>query len=236
FVKTIAPHTLVCPPSLGMITTPNTPPQDFIVLKLHGFTVSNYFNMVKMALIEKGIDFEFVDVRPNQEGNFLAKSPMGKVPCLETDDGFISETNVIFEYLEDLGQGVALLPASAYEKAKVRELVKEIELYIELPARTCFAEAFFGGTVSDEVKEKAKANLVKGIEALQRNGKFTPYVAGDSFTYADIMFMYSVNLAGAASKRVLGMNLLENFPQMKELMTLIGGRESAKKIAADQKA
>jgi glutathione S-transferase len=219
-----------------MITTPNTPPQDFIVLKLHGFTVSNYFNMVKMALIEKGIDFEFVDVRPNQEGNFLAKSPMGKVPCLETDDGFISETNVIFEYLEDLGQGVALLPASAYEKAKVRELVKEIELYSELPARTCFAEAFFGGTVSDEVKEKAKANLVKGIEALQRNGKFTPYVAGDSFTYADIMFMYSVNLAGAASKRVLGMNLLENFPQMKELMTLIGGRESAKKIAADQKA
>jgi glutathione S-transferase len=210
--------------------------QDFIVLKLHGFTVSNYFNMVKMALLEKGIDFEFVDVRPNQEGDFLAKSPLGKVPCLETDEGFISETNVIFEYLEDLGQGAALLPASAYEKAKVRELIKEIELYIELPARTCFAEAFFGGTVSDEVKEKAKASLIKGVEALQRNGKFSPYVAGDSFTYADIMFVYSVNLAGAASKRVLGMNLLENFPQMKELMALIGERESAKKIAADQKA
>jgi glutathione S-transferase len=210
--------------------------QDFIVLKLHGFTVSNYFNMVKMALLEKGIDFEFVDVRPNQEGDFLAKSPMGKVPCLETDEGFISETNVIFEYLEDLGQGTALFPASAYDKAKVRELVKEIELYIELPARTCFAEAFFGGTVSDEVKEKAKASLIKGVEALQRNAKFSPYVAGDSFTYADIMFVYSVNLAGAASKRVLGMNLLENYPQMKELMAVIGERESAKKIAADQKA
>jgi glutathione S-transferase len=219
-----------------MIGALNTPPKDFTVLKLHGFTVSNYFNMVKMALIEKGIDFEFVDVRPNQEGDFLAKSPMGKVPCLETDEGFISETNVIFEYLEDLGQGTTLMPTSAYEKAKVRELVKEIELYIELPARTCFAEAFFGGTVSDEVKEKAKANLVKGVEALQRNARFAPYVAGDSFTYADIMFMYSVNLAGAASKRVLGMNLLENFPQMKELMALIGERESAKKIAADQKA
>jgi glutathione S-transferase len=219
-----------------MIAASKTSPQDLIVLKLHGFTVSNYFNMVKMALLEKDIDFEFVDVRPNQEGDFLAKSPMGKVPCLETDEGFISETNVIFEYLEDLGQGAALLPASAYDKAKVRELVKEIELYIELPARTCFAEAFFGGTVSDEVKEKAKASLIKGVEALQRNGKFSPYVAGDSFTYADIMFMYSVNLAGAASKRVLGMNLLENYPQMKELMALIGERESAKKIAVDQKA
>ncbi|MDZ7683925.1 MAG: hypothetical protein U5O39_01765 [Gammaproteobacteria bacterium] len=40
--------------------------------------------------------------------------------------------------------------------------MKEIELYIELPARTCFQEAFFGGEVSDETKEKAKADLEKG--------------------------------------------------------------------------
>ena len=35
-----------------------------------------------------------------------------------------------------------------FERAKVREITKEIELYIELPARTCFAEAFFGGAVA----------------------------------------------------------------------------------------
>ena len=100
------------------------------MLKLYGFTVSNYFNMVKMALLEKDIDFEFVDTKPTQEGDYLAKSPMGKVPCLETSEGFISETDVIFDYLEDLGQGQALMPASAYEKAKVRELIKQLELYI----------------------------------------------------------------------------------------------------------
>jgi len=206
------------------------------VLKLYGFTVSNYFNMVKMALLEKGIEFEFVDTKPTQEGDYLAKSPMGKVPCLETSEGFISETDVIFDYLEDLGQGQALMPASAYEKAKVRELIKQLELYIELPARTCFAEAFFGGTVSEETKDKARASLKKGVECIKRTGKFSPYIAGDTFTYADIMFMYSVSLAGACAKRVLGMDLLEDLPEAKALSELLASRASAQKIAADQKA
>jgi glutathione S-transferase len=205
------------------------------MIKLYGFTISNYFNMVKMALIEKGIDYEFIDVRPSQEETLLSKSPMGKVPYIETDQGFISETSVIFDYLEDLGQGPSLLPSDPYERAKTRELIKEIELYIELHARTCFAEAFFGGEVSDETKEKAKAALEKGIACLRRNGRFSPFVAGDNFTYADIMMMYSLSLAGACAKRVLGMDLLGDFPEAKTLLATLGERESAKQIAADQK-
>jgi len=205
------------------------------MLKLHGFTISNYFNMVKMALIEKDIPFEFVDVKPSQDAAFLKQSPMGKVPCLETEHGFISETNVIFDYLEELGTGQALLPADPYERAKTRELIKEIELYIELPARTCFAEAFFGGSVSDETKEKAKAALEKGMACLKRNGKFSPYVAGDTFTYADIMLMYSVSLAGACAKRVLGMDLMADAPEAVALLAKLNERDSAKTIAADQK-
>ncbi len=205
------------------------------MLKLHGFTISNYFNMVKMALIEKDIPFEFVDVRPSQEPDFLKISPMGKVPALETEHGFISETDVIFDYLEDLGKGQKLLPDDPFQRAKVRELIKEIELYIELPARTCFAEAFFGGSVSDETKEKAKAALEKGMACLKRNGKFSPYVAGDSFTYADIMFMYSLSLAGSCAKRVLGMDLFADFSEAKTLLAELNERDSAKTIAADQK-
>ncbi|MDZ7683926.1 MAG: glutathione S-transferase N-terminal domain-containing protein [Gammaproteobacteria bacterium] len=58
------------------------------MIKLYGFPISNYFNIVKIALIEKGVDFEFVDTRPSQDDDYLAKSPMGKVPCIETEDGF----------------------------------------------------------------------------------------------------------------------------------------------------
>lgn len=206
------------------------------MLKLYGFPISNYYNMVKMAMLEKGIEFEEVHAKPNQNAEFLAKSPMGKVPVLETDKGFISETNVIFGYLEELGIGPALMPQDPFERAKVRELVKELELYIELPARTCYKEAFFGGTVSEEVKEKARESLRKGIDCLKRSGKFSPYVAGESFTYADIMFMYSVGIAATCSKRALGVNLLDQFPEAKTLLAQIAERESAKQIAEDQKA
>ncbi|MGR8947427.1 MAG: glutathione S-transferase N-terminal domain-containing protein, partial [Gammaproteobacteria bacterium] len=62
------------------------------MIKLYGFPVSNYYNMVKFAMLEKGVDFEEVSVMPSQEAEYLAKSPMGKVPCIETSDGFISES------------------------------------------------------------------------------------------------------------------------------------------------
>src|SRR5690554_7739276 len=62
------------------------------MLRLHGFAVSNYFNMVKLALLEKGIPFEINTVRGNQSPEFLAISPRGKVPCLETEQGFINRS------------------------------------------------------------------------------------------------------------------------------------------------
>jgi len=206
------------------------------MLKLYGFPISNYYNMVKMALLEKGIPFEEVTVKPNQDESYLAKSPMGKVPVLETEQGFISETDAILDYLEELDSSTPLLPADAFARAKVRELTKEVELYIELPARSCYKEAFFGGSVSEEVKNKAREDLAKGVACLKRNGKFAPYLAGESFTYADIMFMYSMGLAASCGKRVLGVNLLEDFPEAKALLAKISERESAQRVAADQKA
>lgn len=205
------------------------------MLKLYGFPISNYFNMAKMALIEKGIDYEFVQVSPSQDQEFLAISPMGKIPCLGTDQGPLTETNVILEYIEETQGGPSFLPEDPYEKAKVRELMKEIELYIELPARTCYAQAFFGGEVSDETMSKARAALDKGIDCLKRNGKFSPYVAGENLTYADFVFMYSVSIANACAKRIWSIDLLEDFPAAKELLATLNQRDSAKQIAADQK-
>ena len=90
------------------------------MIKLYGFTLSNYFNMAKMALIEKGVEYEFVDMHGSQDDIFLAMSPMGKVPCIETETGFLSETNVILEYIDEIGDGPALMPADLYQKAKPR--------------------------------------------------------------------------------------------------------------------
>jgi len=206
------------------------------MLKLYGFPISNYFNMVKIALLEKGADFEFVHTMASQEDNYLKKSPMGKVPCIETDQGFLSETSVIFDYIEDTQPGPAFYPADPFERAKVKELIKELELYVELPARTCFQEAFFGGKVSDEVKEKALEAIKKGLSCVRRNGKFSPFIAGSQLTFADFFFMYSVNLAAAVGKRIFNTDFLEDFPEAKKLLADLGERESARQVAADQKS
>lgn len=205
------------------------------MLTLYGFTFSNYVNMVKMALYEKDMAFDWVDVKPSQEADYLAKSPMGKVPCIETEKGFLSETNIILEYIEETGADIKLMPSDAFERARVREIMKQIEIYIELPARTTLPEAFFGGTVSDEVKATAKKNLAKGIACLKRNASFSPYVAGSEFTYADIMLQYSLGLASQCAKRVLGMDLLADLPEAKQLMETIGQRPSAIRVAEEQK-
>ncbi len=94
------------------------------MLKLHGSSISNYTNMVKQCLIEKGIEFEQIDDRPSQEDDFLAISPMGKIPCLETPDGFLIETAAILDYLEGVYPQPPMLPADAFAKARAKGIMR----------------------------------------------------------------------------------------------------------------
>ena len=109
------------------------------MLKLHGFPSSNYYNIPKLVLLKKGIEFEevlcFVGAGGEYKPDYLNKSPMGKVPALETPEGYLSEARAILEYLESSHATLPLLPNSPFHRAKVQELSKFIELYIELAAR-----------------------------------------------------------------------------------------------------
>jgi len=204
------------------------------MLKLHGFPVSNYYNMVKLALLEKGLPFEEVQLIPGKTPETLKVSPHGKVPVLETEQGYLSETSVILEYLEQSQGGTSLLPADAFERAKVRELMKEIELYIELPARTCYAQSFFGQSVEPWVKEKARADLLAGFATLKRSARFAPYVAGEQMTLADIMFCFSVDLATQVGKKVLNIDLLADMPEAAELLERLHQGPHIARINADK--
>ena len=206
------------------------------MLKLYGFPVSNYVNMVEFALLEKGIPYEYVLTFPDQSEELLSKSPRGKLPALGTPEGYLSEASVIMEYLEDLGQGKPLLPREPYARGRVRALLKEIELYIELPARTCFAQAFFGGTVPDAIKAKAKEDLIYGIAAIKRHASFAPYIAGAEFTIADVMFYFGVGIAAAVAQSVFDMNLIAEIPGAKQLMDQMSENPHLRKLAAARDA
>lgn len=206
------------------------------MIKLHGFPISNYYSMVKMTLLEKGMAFEEVLVRPSQEADYLSFSPMGKVPCLETEQGFLTETEVIVDYLHDLGQGASFYPGDPFDKAKIRELIRYLELYIELPARRLYGDVFFGKPASDTVKESVRKELQKGFAALRRLADYSPYVGGSEMTYADFYFLFSVGLVTRVTKKALDWDVFSTEPGIRELLALLEQRDSVKTIRAAQKA
>ena len=206
------------------------------MLKLYGFSVSNYYNMVKLSLLEKGLPFEEVPFYAGQSPEALAISPRGKVPVLRVEQGFVNETSVILEYIEQSQKGTPLLPSDPFERAQVLALAKEIELYIELPARACYGEAFFGSPLPGAIKDKTKAELLLGFASLERHGKFAPYVAGDSLSIADLYFLYSVPLACAVGHKLFGVDLLADMPAAKALLERLEQNPNVQRVAADKDA
>lgn len=204
------------------------------MIKLHGFPASNYCNMVSLALLEKGVAHEDVRIYTGQDEAMLAKSPMGKVPFLETEQGFISETNIILDYIEETQSEPALYPADPYDRARVRELIKYAELYLELPARRCYGEAFFGsGPVSTQTKEEVRTVMERGAKAIQRRASFEPFLYGEALTYADIMFLFSYPMAASVARSVLDWDLAAQMPQAEALIARLKTREAVQIVDAN---
>lgn len=207
-----------------------------MTLKLCGFSASNYYNQVKLQLLEKQLAFEEVLVRTGStEPALLARSPMGKVPFLDTAHGCISESLACAEYIEAAYPQFPLLPTDPFAAAKVRELLVYLDLHLELVARELYREAFFGGKVSDETKARARVLLVRGAEGFGRIARFAPFVAGDRFTLADCAAVVHLPIVSGASKLIYGEDLLGALP-IKDYVRALGERPAVRKVNEDRKA
>ena len=207
------------------------------MIKVCGFRVSNYHNKVLLALLEKGVPYEEdCTIKPSQKEEYLALSPMGKVPYAEVGGTRICESEVILEYLEEAYPQAPLLPKDPIARAKVRELVTVIELHVELVARRLYAGAFFGGTTSDGMKQSVEKDLAKGIRAFKALAKFDPFIAGKELTLADCAAAVHLPLISLSTKLTYGRDFLEEIPQVKPYLKMLGQRPAFAKVAADRKA
>jgi glutathione S-transferase len=208
------------------------------MITLCGITLSNYYNKVKLALLEKGIPFTEERVATgSRDEAVLAATPLGKVPFIRVDGQTLCESQVICDYLEAAYPQPPLVPADPLAAAKVRELCTFVDLHLELVARELYGQAFFGGTTSDSTKERVKKQLTKNIAGFKRLARFAPYLAGETFTLADCSGWVSLPLVGLATKSVLGEDLLAAAGvDWKSYSRLINERPSAQKVNADRKA
>ena len=202
------------------------------MLTLCGFSASNYYNKVKLALLEKGVPFQEHLAWVGQTD--LTASPLGKVPYLLTPEGPLCESAVIADYIEAAYPTPALVPAQAFAAAKVRELITFMELHLELVARNLYPQAFFGGTVSEAAREKVGIQLEKNIAAFAKLASFAPYVAGDSFSMADCAAIVHLPLVSSATKAIYGRDYLAELP-VRDYLARMAERPHVQRINADRK-
>ena len=206
------------------------------MIQLYGLPMSNYYSLTKALMIEKGVEFEEVKAPPTQEADNLARTPMGRMPSIGVDGTFMSESLAIATYLERAYPEPALLPADPVAAGKAMELVCHIKLNVELVARRCLPEAFFGQTVSDETKATTQADLARGMAAVDRIFVGAPYAAGEVLTLADFYTFYSFELASGIVQKVFGEDLLADHPKIQAVMALMAEHPSVARVEADKAA
>jgi glutathione S-transferase len=208
------------------------------MLKLNGFHISNYHNKVRIALLEKGLAFdEDAAARPSQKDDYLARSPMGKAPFLEVGGEFLRESQVICEYLEEAYPQKPLMPKDPLERARVREMIVFIELYLELVVRRLYGHLFFRpAPVPEELKASVDKELAKGIRALKAVARFDPYIAGRELTLADCAAFVHLPLVSLATRLAFGRDFLEALPQVKPYLKMLAERPAFRTVNEDRKA
>jgi glutathione S-transferase len=209
-----------------------------MTLKLCGFAGSNYHNKVKLALLEKGVAFEEELVWTGLKDNpsLSTRSPLGKIPFLDTKQGIVLESSACCEYIEDAYPAHPLIPADPFAAAKVREILIYMDLHMELVARELYPQAYFGAPPApDEKVERVRKLLVKGIAGFATLTKFKPYLLGDTFTLADCSAIAHLPTIMGVCKLVFKDDLFAALP-VRDYLKAMNERPAVAQMNADRKA
>jgi len=171
-------------------------------VKLYAFPVAPNPTKVKTYLAEKGLDIpiEIVSL-PRGEQNqpeFLARNPLGKLPVLELDDGSVlTESLAIIEYLEELHPDPPLIGTSPKQRAVTRELERLCDIGVLLNvARWIHAtNSPLGLPPRPEVAAFAKKQLDQNLAVLDGRIGAGPFVAGERLSVADCTLWAALNFA-----------------------------------------
>lgn len=185
------------------------------MITLHGFAASNYYNLVKHVLQYKELPFQENLIYGGGD-EWLAVSPVGKVPAITTADGLhLSESSVICDFIEETYPAKPLYPCDPGKRAAVRQIMKVSELYMELPSRRLIPYALAGKTAPESVQAEVRQVLNRGVGAMQRLCEFSPWIGGDQQTMADIYVYYVNTIVNSYGSKLLDWDVLAEIPGMK---------------------
>lgn len=185
-------------------------------MKLYSADLSPYASRVRLAIYAKGLDIEIVPPAGGgmKSPEYLAVNPIGKVPCLTTDDGAsIPESDTILEYLEDKFPQKPLRPASAEDRAKARLLARIGDLYLMAAGTGLFGQ-MNPATRDAAVVDAAFGKLDEAFAYLERFLGDGPYAVGASFSTADCSLAPLLFFMGLFSQSFARPDLLAKHPKL----------------------
>lgn len=168
------------------------------MIKLYTFPPSTNSRKVRIALIEKGLEFERINIdltkREQKSPDYLKIHPFGQIPALD-DEGFILyDSTVINEYLEDEYPYPSLMPKDSEGRARARLM----EDFRDTHFNPSFVHIIHEirkpeGERDPQRMDNAKAEISKCFERIEKELEGREYLAG-SFSLGDIAFMPNIDL------------------------------------------
>ncbi|MGF1513656.1 MAG: glutathione S-transferase family protein [Elainellaceae cyanobacterium] len=183
------------------------------MLTFHYHPLSPIARRVWLALLEKGLDFEPVEVNlkagENRQPRFSALNPFHHVPVLTDEDLTLIESLAILDYLEAKFPAQPLTPTSPVALAQMRmvQMVTVNELVTQLPR-----------LAADPQPESIPERLSPALGFLASQLAQQNYFGGDGLSLADVV-------AGAALPLMhrLGVSL-DDYPTLDRWRLRLMGR------------
>jgi len=168
------------------------------MIKLYTFGPSSNSRKVRIALIEKGLEFERITIdltkREHKNPEYLKIHPFGQVPALD-DEGFVVyDSTIINEYLEDEYPYPPLMPKDSEGRARARMMEDLRDNHFNPPCVQLVRELRKSEGERDPNNiEQAKADIAKCFDRTEKELTGREYLAGQ-FSLADIAFMPNLDL------------------------------------------
>jgi glutathione S-transferase len=168
------------------------------MIKLYTFPPSTNSRKVRIALIEKGLEFERINIdltkREQKSPDYLKIHPFGQIPALD-DEGFVVyDSTIINEYLEDEYPYPSLMPSDSEGRARARMMEDFRDAHFNPYFVHLIQESRKPEAERDAQRiDNAKLEITKAFDRIEAELQDKDYLAG-AFSLADVAFMANIEM------------------------------------------
>jgi glutathione S-transferase len=202
---------------------------------LYGFPRSTYVNVARLALLAKGVEFQFHDTETEMyTAAHQVRHPFGRVPALQHGDFWLYETSAIALYVDEAFPGPPLQPADTRRRALGRQWMSNLSAYYYpymvyhlVHERLVFAD--LGITADEAVVAEALPKIERGLQVLEDRLRGSPFLADDVPTLADYFFIPTLTALGFTPE---GQALLLRFPAVSTWFARLASLPAVERLRA----